>query len=81
MALKQQRPKRYIKEDSTHRLTVKFLNGETGDQLFEIKDRNAANVGEIFADFYVDQLIKQVIKEKDLPSSVVLLVTGDYKLA
>ena len=69
---------RYIKE--TPRLTVKFFDGNTNKQLFEIKDRNWMNVGEMYADHYVSELIKQTIAEQNLPENVVVLTTGEYRL-
>ena len=69
---------RYLK--STPRLSVKFFDGETNEQLFEIKDRNWMNVGELFTDHYVSELINQTISENDLPDNVIVLVSGEYKL-
>ena len=70
--------KRYAKESP--RLSVKFFDGDTKEQLFEIKDRNWMNIGEMFADHHVDLLIKQTIKEENLPSNVIVVASGDYFL-
>ena len=69
---------KYIKE--TPRLSVKFFDGDTNKQLFEIKDRNWMNVGELFADHYVSELIKQTIAEQNLPENIVVVTTGEYHL-
>lgn len=69
---------KYLKESP--RLTVKFFDGDTNEQLFEIKDRSWMNVGEMFADHYVTQLVEQTISQEDLPENVIVLVSGDYYL-
>jgi len=68
----------YIKE--TPRLEIKFIEPETNELLFEVKGRDWMNVGEFFSDHYVTQLVKQTIKDKELPQNVMVLVIGNYKL-
>ena len=70
---------KYLK--NSPRLTVKFFDGETKEQLFEIKDRSWMNVGELFADHYVTQLVEQTIKQEDLPENVFVIVSGEYFLS
>lgn len=69
---------RYLKDSP--RLTVKFYDGDSKEELFEIKDRNWMNVGELFADHYVTELIQQTISQQNLPKNVIVLVTGEYSL-
>ena len=69
---------RYLKDSP--RLTVKFFDGGTNEQLFEIKDRSWMNVGELFADHYVTQLVAQTIREENLPENVIVIVSGEYHL-
>ena len=66
---------RYLKD--TPRLSVKFYDGDTREELFEIKDRNWMNVGEMFADHYVSEMINQMDIE---PQNVIVLVSGEYTL-
>jgi len=66
---------RYLKD--TPRLSVKFYDGDTREELFEIKDRNWMNVGEMFADHYVTEMINQTGVE---PKNVIVLVSGEYTL-
>ncbi len=68
---------KYLKKNP--RLAVKFFDGDTKEQLFEINDRNWMNVGELFADHYVTELVKQTGK-KILPQNVVVIVSGEYDL-
>jgi len=69
---------RYMKE--LPRLTVKFLDGETKKLLFEVKNRDWMDVGDILTDKSVSELVLKTIKEEDLPDSVVAMVTGEYWL-
>jgi hypothetical protein len=70
--------KKYKK--STPRISVKFIDSKTNNVLFEIHDRNWMNVGELFTDQYVDELIKQTIKKENLPENIIVLVVSDYAL-
>jgi len=69
---------KYTKE--TPRLTVKFINSDTDDCLFEIKDRTWNNVGDTLSDYYVDAVMKTEMKDKKLPTNLMVLVVGEYKL-
>jgi hypothetical protein len=64
----------------TPRITVKFINGDTDQILFEIKDRSWMTVGEIFTDHMVSSLIEQELKGKKLPKNLLVLAVGEYKL-
>jgi uncharacterized protein YggL (DUF469 family) len=68
--------KRYAK--SSPRLTVKFLDGETNELLFEVNDRNHMNVGDIFTDTHVSELINRTIKAENLPESVNVMVIANF---
>ena len=68
----------YMKEQP--RLTVKFLDGETKEVLFEVKDRDWMNIGELMTDHHVSALVKRTIKEENLPDSVIAMITGEYFL-
>jgi hypothetical protein len=69
---------RYIKE--TPRITVKFIDNETDETLFEIKDRNIMNVGEIFSDYVANTIIRNELKNKELPKSVLVIAVGEFNL-
>lgn len=64
----------------TPRITVKFINSDTDQILFEIKDRSWMTVGEIFTDHMVSSLIEQELKGKKLPKNLLVLAVGEYKL-
>jgi hypothetical protein len=65
---------------NTPRLTVKFINADTEDVLFEVHDRSWMNVGELLSDFYVDNLMKTELKNKKLPKNLLVLVVSEFKL-
>lgn len=69
---------KYFKEQP--RLTVKFLDGDTKELLFEVKDRDWMNIGELMTDHHVSELVLRTIKEENLPDSVIAMVTADYFL-
>ncbi len=63
------------------RLVVKFVQVSTNKVLFEVKDRDWMNVGELFTDHYVDMLLKQYYDEENLAKigKLMVLVTGEYE--
>ena len=69
---------RYIK--STPRLTVKFVNSDTNDILFEVKDRTWMNVGELLTDNAISSIMQNEWKNKELPENLMILVAGEFKL-
>jgi hypothetical protein len=69
---------KYAKE--TPRLTVKFINADTEKTLFEINDRTWLNIGEIFSDYYIDAVMKTEMKDKKMPTNLMVLAVGEYKL-
>ena len=70
--------KKYRKEN--HRLNIKFIDGETNNLLFEIKDRNWMDMGDVYSDGYVDRIIKQTIEEQNLPENIIVLTVGNFYL-
>lgn len=67
---------KYIKD--TPRLTVKYVDAETEEVLFEVKNRNWMNVGELLSDHYVTEVVKQNLDE--VPVNLLVLVVGEYTL-
>ena len=69
---------RYSK--ATPRLTVKFIDSDTNDILFEVKDRTWMNVGELLTDGAIDSIMKNEWKDKKMPSNLMVLVVGEFQL-
>jgi len=69
--------KKYTKD--TPRLTVKYINSQTEETIFEVKDRNWMNVGELLSDHYVTEVMRQNIKGT-VPDKLLVLVVGEYSL-
>lgn len=72
---------RYIKQ--TPRITVKFINADTEEVLFEIKDRSWMNLGEIYPDYTITQLMEQQLAAKNIkkaPKNILVLAVGEYSL-
>ena len=72
--------KKYRKE--TSRLTVKFIDSDTEELLFEIEDRNWSNVGELLQDYHVNEVTKKTLEKKgvNLPENLMVIVVGNYSL-
>ena len=68
---------RYRKD--TPRITVKFIDSDTDQILFEIKDRSWMNIGELFTDQIVTTLMEQENKSKKLPKNILVLAVGEFK--
>lgn len=62
------------------RLSIKFIDAETNNQLFEIPNKTWMEVGEFFSDKYVNDVIKGAIKQNNLPSNVIVMVAGVFSL-
>ncbi|MDA3780960.1 MAG: hypothetical protein PF487_12185 [Bacteroidales bacterium] len=69
---------RYTKQSP--RLTVKFVDSDTDDILFEVKDRTWMNVGELLSDGAIDSIMKNEWKNKKLPENIMVLVVGEFQL-
>jgi hypothetical protein len=69
---------KYVKE--TARIPLKFINGDTEDVIFEIKDRNHINIGEMFTAFAVSSVITHEYKGKRLPKKLLLIAVSEYTL-
>ena len=70
---------KYVKE--TPRITVKFIDAESEEQLFEVPDRNWMNVGEILTEHYANEIIQRELKGKKLPKKILLLTVCELVLA
>ena len=68
---------RYKKE--TSRITVKFIDNDTEEVLFEIKDRNHTNIGELFTDYVVSSLAEREIKKGVEPDEIMVISVGIFK--
>jgi hypothetical protein len=69
---------RYAKE--TPRITVKFIDADTENVLFEVHNRSWMDVSELFADKYADELIKIELQGKKLPKNIMVLAVCELKL-
>ena len=69
---------RYTKENP--RIIVNFIDNNTDETVFEIKDRNIMNVGEIFSSYVANSIIQNELKNKELPRSILVIAVGEYNL-
>jgi hypothetical protein len=66
----------------TPRITVKFINADTEEVIFEITDRSCMTVGELFINGIATSLMQQEFKnkKKPMPKNIMILAVGEYKL-
>jgi hypothetical protein len=67
---------------TTPRLSVKYIDANTEDVLFEVNDRNWMNVGELLTDHFVDSVVKKELDavKTPYPRNLMVLVVGEYSL-
>jgi len=68
---------RYKKD--TSRIAVKIIDGDTEDLLFEIKDRNHTNIGELFTDYVVSSMAEREIKKGEEPDEIMVIAVGIFR--
>lgn len=64
----------------SHRINIKFINGDNNELLFEIKNQVWMDIGKFYTDTYVDDLIKQTIPSDKIPKNVVVMVAANFIL-
>jgi hypothetical protein len=64
----------------TPRINVKFINGDSDEILFEVNDRTNIDVGNMFINQYVDELVKNEFKDKRLPKNIMVLAVAEFEL-
>lgn len=64
------------------RIAIKFIDGETEEELFEIKDRSWMNIGEIFSDQIASNIIENELKDRKitLPEKILVLAVAELTL-
>jgi len=62
------------------RLTVKFVDSDTNEILFEVKDRTWMNVSELLTDGAITNIMKNEWKNRELPDNLMVLVVGEFQL-
>lgn len=61
------------------RLVVKFVDSDTDEILFELKDRTWMNVGEVLTDSAISSIMTTEFKATP-PENLMVLVVGEYML-
>lgn len=69
---------KYVK--NTPRIVVKFIDSDTENVLFELKDRSWMNLGEVFSDQITTTIIEQELKNKKLPKNLMVIAVAEFKL-
>lgn len=69
---------RYTKE--TPRITVKFIDKTTEEELFDLTDRSWLNVGEIFPSATISNIITNELKDRKPPRTLMVIAVAEYNL-
>jgi hypothetical protein len=64
----------------TPRLTVKFIDADTEKTILELKDRTWLTIGELLNNHTVDSIVKNEIKNNELPENIMVLVVAEFTL-
>jgi len=74
--------KTMIYKKKNPRISVKYVNSDTDDVLFEINDRNHSNVGELLSDYFADNVIKDELSKLKitLPKNIMILCVAEFEL-
>lgn len=67
---------KYIKENP--RVKVSFYNSETEEILIEITDRTWMNVGEMFSEYYITNLLKNELGVDLSPKNILVIASCEY---
>lgn len=62
-----------------HHIVLKYIDADTNELLFEIKDKNWMEIGQFMTDTYVSQLLNNHFDEEDLPENVVVLASAELE--
>lgn len=60
------------------RIAVKFIDSDTEVELFELKDRNWMNIGELFTNNIANSLIQSEIGDAE-PDEIMVIAVGYFK--
>jgi hypothetical protein len=67
----------------TSRITVKIIDSDNDNELFEIKGRNWTNVGELFPSGTLTTLIQTEYNNKTIsyiPKNIMVIAVAEYNL-
>lgn len=71
---------RYRKDNP--RIHVEYVDANTDDVICEVHHRNWSNVGELFTDRFVNDIVNDACKTKKIerPNKIICIAMGEYEL-
>ena len=60
------------------RLTVKYVDADTEEVIFEVNNRNWMNVGEMMTSHYATEVFKT--NKLEMPENLLIIAVGEYQL-
>ena len=67
-----------IYKKTNHRITVKILD-ENNEELFEIPGRTSVDIGDIFTDSLITDVIKKAYGKNDLPKKFTVMAYNSFE--
>lgn len=68
---------KYVNGDKTKRIHVKYLD-ENNQELFKVENRTAMDVGELFSEKILNNIIETTLPQSKQPDCVRMLILVDY---
>ena len=67
---------KYVKD--TPRVKVSIYNSDTEELLIEITDKTWMNVGEMFSDYYITNILKNELGIDLSPQKILVIASNEY---
>lgn len=62
-----------------HRLSLKFIDGDTNELLFEIKDKSWMEIGQFMTNGYVTEIVRNSLGLEDAPENLVVMTVAYFE--
>jgi exonuclease I len=64
------------------RIIIKFVDTDTNELLFEVRDRNWMNIGDFFTETYITELMRQKYGDdyEEYYPNITVFVVGNYSV-
>lgn len=64
---------------SGHRINLKFIDGDTNELLFEVKDKSWMEVGQFMTNQYVTDVLRNSLGMDEAPDNLVVMTVAYFE--
>lgn len=64
---------------SGHRINIKFIDGDTDELLFEVKDKTWMEVGQFMTNGYVTEVVRNYLGLEEAPKNLIVMSVAFFK--